>query len=219
MIVYDDKKSASTSNLLAPPQPSFGLHNTISESDLVRFNNESPIPPPPRRHGLPPPYANALAGPSNLASTSFSRSTLSLPSTSTGITSSNTHIQLPHRSNHLYITRPLGLIKGSWIIDTSLRLPSAFLPPIEEGTTRKNLRLHAKQGKISARVEIKGRMVKRRATSPESTSTTESFGDGRADLFFRSDSHNIKLRLVSVSHGSSIGTLRVLAAAYRVAPT
>lgn len=198
MIVFEDKKSASTSDLLRPPVPSpslggLTLHNLPSESNIPDQSTSTTR----RTTLLPPPYANASRSSSNAASTSFSVSSLSLPSTSSGLTSPFTGIQLPQRSNNLYITRPLGHIKGSWIIDTSLRLPAAMLPAVEEGTTRKNLQFLAKMGKISARVEVKGRLMTRRPQSPESASTSSSVEDGRANLVFRSETSSIKLRLVS----------------------
>lgn len=196
MIIFEDKKSASTSDLLSPPVTSLGQHLLPSDPNLARSSTPSPAP---RSSIQPPPYANSHAGPSrssaNAASTSFSMSSLSLPSTATGPISPSTNIHLPQRSNHLYITRPAGHIKGSWIIDTSLKLPAAMLPPIEEGTTRKNVQFIAKTGKISARVEVRGRVIPLRSQSPESSSTCSSFGDGRAHLSFRSESSNVKLRL------------------------
>jgi hypothetical protein len=189
MIIFEDKKSSSTSDLLSLPSESLGHDSLPSES--CRSTSTTPC------RLLPPPYATTSSGSSNGRSTAFSLSSLSLPSTSTGpVSTSSSRTNLPHRSNHLYITRPLGPIKGSWIIDTSIRLPAALLPPIEAGTTRKNLRFHAKMGKISARVEVRESVTPTRAETSESSSTS-SLGDERAHLFFRSDTSSIKVRLVS----------------------
>lgn len=68
-----------------------------------------------------------------------------------------------------------------------------MLPVIEEGTSRKNLRLHAKSGKVSARVDVRANPIPTSAHSSDSSHS--SSGDGQAHINFRSDTSNIKVRL------------------------
>jgi hypothetical protein len=190
MIIYDDKKAASTADL--PSEPTAPLLDPIYTRNVNR--------PSTSRNGslLPPPYPLGNASSSSALTLS---TILSSPSTSTAhgsIFNSPKRNMFPQRSNHLYITRATGPIKGSWIIDTSLKLPPAMLPPVEEGTTRKNLRLHAKVGKVSAKVEVRGNPTPTPMSAHSSESSHSSPSDGRAHLYFRSEMSNIKLKLVSL---------------------
>lgn len=55
------------------------------------------------------------------------------------------------------MAQPNSRIKGSWIIDPALRIPTAFLPPLlpnETALTRKNLNLESRNGTVDADVYV-----------------------------------------------------------------
>jgi len=60
-------------------------------------------------------------------------------------------------TNHIRVSRPIGLIKGSWLLDPSVEFPQSFLPPLVSGETedtRRNIGLIAHLGSIDADVFI-----------------------------------------------------------------
>ena len=60
-------------------------------------------------------------------------------------------------TNYTSISQRYGSIKGRWVINPSLSIPSSVLPPLPEGTSedaRKNLFLETKDGKIEADVTL-----------------------------------------------------------------
>ena len=60
-------------------------------------------------------------------------------------------------TNHIRVSRPIGLVKGSWLVDPSMEFPQSFLPPLVSGETedtRRNIELVAHLGSIDADVSI-----------------------------------------------------------------
>jgi len=57
-------------------------------------------------------------------------------------------------SNFVTVGRANDCIKGSWLIDPSLFIPSSFLPPLQPGGARRNLFLESKNGAIDADVYL-----------------------------------------------------------------
>ncbi|KAF8908557.1 hypothetical protein CPB84DRAFT_1674153, partial [Gymnopilus junonius] len=54
-------------------------------------------------------------------------------------------------SNYIHVSRANGGVKGVWVLDPSLVIPSALLPPLSSGETedaRKNLILESKNGNV-----------------------------------------------------------------------
>jgi len=168
MIILDEKATAAiNSNSQFLEIPSQSQHRRASSASTSSSNLLAPPPPP---------YLKS----SRTLRQCQSASTLSLAS----VSSQSSTMTYAHRSNHLYITRGEGSIKGSWIIDTALSLPPAMLPPVEEGRSRLNIKLHSKMGRISARVEVRGQ-----------GNTAPDANDQRATLLFRSEKESVKLRL------------------------
>ncbi|KAF9041614.1 hypothetical protein BJ165DRAFT_1490093 [Panaeolus papilionaceus] len=69
--------------------------------------------------------------------------------------------QLPpsiEATNFVQMIRKEGSVKGTWIIDSTLIIPPALLPPLPDGTAegdRKNLHLQSKEGSVYGDVYIK----------------------------------------------------------------
>ncbi|KDR72705.1 hypothetical protein GALMADRAFT_252910 [Galerina marginata CBS 339.88] len=60
-------------------------------------------------------------------------------------------------SNFVYLSRVNSSVKGTWVLDPSLAIPSAFLPPLAAGETeetRSNLSLDSKNGVINGEIYI-----------------------------------------------------------------
>jgi len=60
-------------------------------------------------------------------------------------------------SNFVYLSRANSSVKGTWVIDPSLSIPSSFLPPLVSGETeetRKNIFLESKNGVVDGEIFI-----------------------------------------------------------------
>jgi len=57
-------------------------------------------------------------------------------------------------SNFVSLNRANETIKGSWLIDTSLAIPSSFLPPLSTEGIRNNLAIESKNGGVDADVYL-----------------------------------------------------------------
>jgi len=89
-------------------------------------------------------------------------------------------------SNFLYISRINAPLRGSWLIDTSLSIPSSLLPPLAVGETesiRKNLSLTTTNGHLDADITIA-------PLRPESQNEQR-----RAILFVKSTSGRVTIRV------------------------
>ncbi|KAG6873334.1 hypothetical protein C0995_000193 [Termitomyces sp. Mi166 len=60
-------------------------------------------------------------------------------------------------TNYISISRSNGSVKGTWLLDSSLPIPSMFLPPLlpdETEETRRNLYLKSSNGSIDAEITL-----------------------------------------------------------------
>ncbi|TDL24529.1 hypothetical protein BD410DRAFT_719430, partial [Rickenella mellea] len=83
----------------------------------------------------------------------YTPSSTSEPSSSSTLTPERQYPPLP-RQNHLSISRHNASVKGTWVIDPQLQVPTAALPPLAPGVVRKNFELQADNGSINAEVWI-----------------------------------------------------------------
>jgi len=72
---------------------------------------------------------------------------------------SNLHQSLPNAQpcNFVSVSKKNSSIKGTWLLDPMLSIPSELLPPLPEGeseSTRKNLSLQTKDGSINANIFV-----------------------------------------------------------------
>ncbi|KAG2063754.1 hypothetical protein BDR04DRAFT_1111148 [Suillus decipiens] len=62
-------------------------------------------------------------------------------------------------TNHLHLFSEDGSIKGEYVIDPAMNIPTSLLPPLrpeESEADRKNLSLHSKNGSIKAEIRLLG---------------------------------------------------------------
>ncbi|KAF8957386.1 hypothetical protein BDZ97DRAFT_1846538 [Flammula alnicola] len=60
-------------------------------------------------------------------------------------------------SNFIHLSRPNSSVKGTWLIEPTLNIPSAFLPPLPSGETdetRKNIFLESRNGSVDADIFV-----------------------------------------------------------------
>ncbi|KAG6879624.1 hypothetical protein C0992_000459 [Termitomyces sp. T32_za158] len=65
-------------------------------------------------------------------------------------------------SNYVSISRSNGSVRGTWLLDSSLLIPTAFLPPLlpdETEETRRNLYLKSSNGSIDAEITLAQRTL------------------------------------------------------------
>ena len=115
----------------------------------------------------PPPYLDATAS-------TPSESGLSRPCTIPNI----------QPSNFISLNRPNEAIKGSWLIDPSLSIPSSFLPPLSADGVRNNLAIESKNGTVDVDVYLL-------STSHSKTSTSKFIS-----IHTQSSNGNVRTRLV-----------------------
>lgn len=102
--------------------------------------------------------------------------------------------QLPpsiEATNFVQMIRKEGSVKGTWIIDPTLVIPPALLPPLPDGAAegdRKNLHLQSKEGSVYGDVYIK-------PTSYEVLSTMKR--SGKISIYGMSKEGKVELKIVS----------------------
>jgi len=77
-----------------------------------------------------------------------------LPPSYTDVTSGQSPAPLPPASNFISIHRINGSIKGTWVVDTDLKVPAALLSPCPSTGERHNLSLTSLNGGITADVVL-----------------------------------------------------------------
>jgi hypothetical protein len=85
---------------------------------------------------------------------------------------------MPPPANYVSVSKRDGSIRGTWTIDSRLRIPEDLLASVEAGAERHNLSLRTKDGALSANIAL---------VSP---------GPERASIFLDTKDGNIKLVLV-----------------------
>lgn len=66
----------------------------------------------------------------------------------------STTSSLPKPSNFISISKLNGSVKGTWVIDPTLVVPTSFLPALAENETRKNFSVSSKNGMIDVDLTI-----------------------------------------------------------------
>ncbi|KZT36728.1 hypothetical protein SISSUDRAFT_1049464 [Sistotremastrum suecicum HHB10207 ss-3] len=145
------------------------------------------VPPPPTYASSSVSSKVSLVHPRAVAGSSTS--TLSLPRHSA---------HNSQKTNHLYVLRPKGSIKGAWVIDVSVLVPPSILPKIRDGETRKNLKLHALAGKIAAGIELR-----RSGTTRVTHADIEAFADHGSVKLKIERSDTVRFRLLCRSNDGS----------------
>ncbi len=145
MIIKDDDKTLP----LRPEQVSLlvtaFVPSLCSNRFLILLSQQNVDALPPYSPFLPPRPETSPAS----FSVASSSSSLSPPSPTSVVPS------IP-RSNFLSIQRNNTSLKGSYVIDPTLDVPEAVLPPLEPGQERKNLLLECQNGGINAEVYLVG---------------------------------------------------------------
>ncbi|KAG2358139.1 hypothetical protein BDR07DRAFT_1295789 [Suillus spraguei] len=78
-------------------------------------------------------------------------------------------------TNHLHLFSEHSSIKGEYVIDPGMNIPSSLLPPLrpeESETNRKNLSLHSKNGYVKAEIWLLGAQDAQPFDSKRSTKRT-----------------------------------------------
>jgi hypothetical protein len=57
-------------------------------------------------------------------------------------------------TNYFSVSKRDGSIRGTWQIDSSLKVPEALLAPVEAGAERYNLSLQTKDGELTANIDL-----------------------------------------------------------------
>lgn len=105
-------------------------------------------------------------------------------------------------SNFVRLSRSNSSVKGVWIVDPSMIIPAAFLPPLEGGQTeemRENLYLFSKNGAVDAEVYLLPRTVPVEERSHGAASVVDTKPALRPQVIFRARSSNgsVTLKIVS----------------------
>ncbi|KDQ59720.1 hypothetical protein JAAARDRAFT_33290 [Jaapia argillacea MUCL 33604] len=106
-------------------------------------------------------------------------------------------------TNFLYVTRTHSSIKATYAIDPTLRIPEAILPPLEEGETRKNVKLGSAHSSIGADLWIVG-SASRNASQPVKRTTIEVVSQNGSCSVNVHNSSPYPISLVCKTHAGSV---------------
>ena len=90
-------------------------------------------------------------------------------------------------TNFLSISRTSNSIEDTWVIDPTLQISAALLPPLEGNETRKNAKIESTHGSIDAHVWI-----------APGTTTPEGARE-QSTLYFKSQHGSVRAKVVSTA--------------------
>jgi len=197
IIVSKDHPSSPSPS--PPPPPSSSKSESIKWLSNVKASGPlSPVPS--EEHDLPPSY---------LDNAETALATISSASTLSG---SDRLSAIPNikPSNLVHLSRANESVKGSWLIDPSLSIPSTFLPPPPAEGVRSNIVLESKNGAIDADIYLLSTSHSDKNTSKFILIHTQSDNGSVKTRLHDTKSLNGQTRLaVRLSSCSSNGSIHV----------